>query len=141
MGRALPDPLPSAAGPGYPPRCPGTTRGRGGGWPAPLRSDVPDPDRRAGCPGLRCAPRCAVTNVDNVFRYGGSGESNGHSIASQEQSQQPAKAGDGTPPKPPPVRTEPASDPRGGGGVTGRLVLVALILILLGTGAGLAGAR
>jgi hypothetical protein len=81
-----------------------------------------------------------VTNVDNVFRYGGSGESNGHSIASQEQSQQPAMAGDVTPPKPPPIRTEPASDPRGGGGVTGRLVLVALILILLGTGAGLAGA-
>jgi hypothetical protein len=81
-----------------------------------------------------------VTNVDNVFRYGGSGESNGHSIASQEQSQQPAMAGDVTPPKPPPIRTAPASDPRGGGGVTGRLVLVALILILLGTGAGLAGA-
>ena len=81
-----------------------------------------------------------MTNVDNVFRYGGSGESNGHSIASEEQSQQPASAGDVTPPKPPPIRTEPASDPRGGGGVTGRLVLVALILILLGTGAGLAGA-
>ncbi|MDQ4092500.1 MAG: hypothetical protein M3143_03515 [Actinomycetota bacterium] len=45
-----------------------------------------------------------------------------------------------TPPKHPPTRTEPATDPRGGGGVTGRLVLVALILILLGTGAGLAGA-
>ena len=81
-----------------------------------------------------------MTNVDNVFRYGGSGESNGHSIASQEQSEQPARAGDVTPPKRPPIRTEPASDPRGGGGVTGRLVLVALILILLGTGAGLVGA-
>jgi hypothetical protein len=81
-----------------------------------------------------------VTNVDNVFRYGGSGEPNGQAIASQEESQQPARAGDVTPPKPPPIRTEPASDSRGGGGVTGRLVLVALILILLGTGAGLAGA-
>jgi capsular polysaccharide biosynthesis protein len=79
-----------------------------------------------------------VTDVDNVFRYGGSGESNGHSIASQER--QPAEGGDVTPPKRPPIRTEPAPDPRGGGGVTGRLVLVALILILLGTGAGLAGA-
>lgn len=79
-----------------------------------------------------------MTNVDNVFRYGGSGESNGHSIASQEQ--QPAEGGDVSPPKRPPVRTEPAPDPRGGGGVTGRLILVALILILLGTGAGLAGA-
>ncbi|HZA15913.1 MAG TPA: hypothetical protein VE645_03285 [Pseudonocardiaceae bacterium] len=79
-----------------------------------------------------------MTNVDNVFRYGGSGESNGHSIASQEQ--QPAEGGEVTPPKHPPIRTEPAPDPRGGGGVTGRLILVALILILLGTGAGLAGA-
>lgn len=79
-----------------------------------------------------------MTNVDNVFRYGGSGESNGHSIASQEQ--QPAQAGDVTPPMRPPIRTEPAPDSRGGGGVTGRLILVALILILLGTGAGLAGA-
>ena len=78
-----------------------------------------------------------MANVDNVFRYGGSGESNGHSIASQEQ---PATAGDVTPSKPPPTRTEPAPDSRGGGGVTGRLILVALILILLGTGAGLAGA-
>lgn len=79
-----------------------------------------------------------MTNVDNVFRYGGSGESNGHSIASQEQ--QPAQAGDVTPPMRPPIRTDPGPDSRGGGGVTGRLILVALILILLGTGAGLAGA-
>ncbi|MDQ4011535.1 MAG: hypothetical protein M3228_12780 [Actinomycetota bacterium] len=78
-----------------------------------------------------------MTNVDNVFRYGANGESNGHSIASQEQ---PASVDDVTPPKRPPIRTEAAPNPGGGGGVTGRLILVALILILLGTGAGLAGA-
>src|SRR5918997_1329951 len=142
MGCALPDPLPPAASPGRIPRVPaggpGIAGDRARGQPDSLRSDVPNPDRRAGCPGLRCAGRCAVTNVDNVFRYGGSGESNGHSIASQEQ--QPAEGGEVPPPKHPPIRTEPAPDPRGGGGVTGRLILVALILILLGTGAGLAGA-
>src|SRR5918997_3443047 len=144
MGCALPDSLPPAAGPGRIPRVPaggpGTARNGARGRPDPFRSDVPNPDRRAGCPGLQCAGRCAVTNVDNVFRYGGSGESNGHSIASEEQSQQPARDGDVPPPKRPPIRTEAASDPPGGGGVTGRLVLVALILIMLGTGAGLAGA-
>ncbi|MGH4007487.1 MAG: hypothetical protein ACRDTH_04855, partial [Pseudonocardiaceae bacterium] len=83
-----------------------------------------------------------MTNVDNVFRYG-AGESNGHSTASQDKPQQSAGTGDVMPAVPPQraaSQTEPASDPGGGGGVTSRLVLVALILIMLGTAAGLAGA-
>ncbi|MGH3834922.1 MAG: hypothetical protein ACRDSF_04350 [Pseudonocardiaceae bacterium] len=80
-----------------------------------------------------------MTNVDNVFRYGAS-ESNGHSTASQEKPQQSAGTDGVVPPQRSASRTEPALDPRGDGGVTARLVLVALILILLGTAAGLAGA-
>ncbi|MGH4002736.1 MAG: hypothetical protein ACRDSO_01300, partial [Pseudonocardiaceae bacterium] len=83
-----------------------------------------------------------MTNVDNVFRYGAS-ESNGHSTASPEKPQQPEGSSDVMPTVPPQrsvSRTEPVLDPRDGGGVTGRLVLMALILILLGTAAGLAGA-
>lgn len=83
-----------------------------------------------------------MTNVDNVFRYG-AGESNGNPTVSQEKSPQPAAAGDVVPAVPPQrtvSRTEPVSDPPDGGGVTARLVLVALILVLLGTAAGLAGA-
>ncbi len=79
-----------------------------------------------------------MTNVGNVFRYGPS-ESNGHSTASQDP-QESGGASGGVPPQRSPIRTEPVSDPSGGGGVTARLVLVALILILLGTGAGLVGA-
>ncbi len=80
-----------------------------------------------------------MTNIENVYRYGAS-ESNGHSTASPEQPQQSAAAGDVVPPQRSASRIEPASDPRGGGGVTARLVLVALILILVGTAAGLVGA-
>jgi hypothetical protein len=79
-----------------------------------------------------------VTNAGKVFRYGSS-ESNGHSTASPEQSRQSGGVGDAVPPQSSASRTESASDPLGGGGVTARLVLVALILILLGTAAGLVG--
>ncbi|MGQ0717458.1 MAG: hypothetical protein ACT4NP_09110 [Pseudonocardiales bacterium] len=83
-----------------------------------------------------------MTNVDNVFRYGAS-DSNGRSTASQEKPQQSAEPDDMGPAVPPQrsvSRPEPVPDPPDGGGVTARLVLVALILILLGTAAGLAGA-
>lgn len=80
-----------------------------------------------------------MTNVGKVFRYGSS-ESNGHLAASQEQLRQPAETGDVVPPQRSASRTESASEPRSGGQVTARLVLVALILILLGTAVGLAGA-
>jgi hypothetical protein len=79
-----------------------------------------------------------MTNVGNVFRYGPS-ESNGRSTAAQDP-QESGGTSDAVPSQRSPIRTEPASDPRDGGGVTTRLVLVALILILLGTGAGLVGA-
>jgi uncharacterized protein involved in exopolysaccharide biosynthesis len=79
-----------------------------------------------------------VTNVGNVFRYG-AGESNGHSTASQEQSQQSAGTGDVVPAQRSTGRTELTSDPRSASGMTVRLVLVTLILILLGTAAGLVG--
>ncbi|MGH3899297.1 MAG: hypothetical protein ACRDTA_13860 [Pseudonocardiaceae bacterium] len=80
-----------------------------------------------------------MTNIENVFRYGAS-ESNGHSTTSPEQPHPSAVAGDVVPPQRSASRTEPASDPRGGGGVTARLVMVALILILVGTAAGLVSA-
>ena len=79
-----------------------------------------------------------MSNVDNVFRYGAS-ESNGHSIAAQDKPQ-PAGTGDVVPPQRAASLTELALDPSGGGGVTSRLVLVAMILILLGTAGGLIGA-
>lgn len=79
-----------------------------------------------------------MTNAGKVFRYGSS-ESNGHSTASPEQPRQSAEAGDVVPPQRSASWTEPAADPGGGGGVTARLVLVALILTLLGTAAGLVG--
>ncbi|HKR50812.1 MAG TPA: hypothetical protein VJT72_14760 [Pseudonocardiaceae bacterium] len=78
-----------------------------------------------------------MTNTGKVFRYG-SGESNGHSTVSLEQPQQSAEAGDVVPPQRSTSPIMPASDSPGSG-VT-RLVLVALILIMLGTAAGLLGA-
>ncbi|MGH3871985.1 MAG: hypothetical protein ACRDSR_10810 [Pseudonocardiaceae bacterium] len=78
-----------------------------------------------------------MTNIENVFRYG-AGESNGHSAASLDQPQRAAAAGDVVAPR----SANPIELASGlpGGGVTVRLVLVALILILVGTAAGLIGA-
>ena len=88
-----------------------------------------------------------MTNVSNVFQYGAS-ESNGNSMGYEEQLQKSSVTGEvpvtGEAPvtgEVPPQRSDGLLDgPRADGGVTMRLVLLALTIVLLGTAAGLAGA-
>jgi uncharacterized protein involved in exopolysaccharide biosynthesis len=88
-----------------------------------------------------------VTNVSNVFQYGAS-ESNGRSMGYEEQLQKssvteevPVTGEVSVTGEVPPQRSDGLLDgPRADGGVTMRLVLLALTIVLLGTAAGLAGA-
>jgi uncharacterized protein involved in exopolysaccharide biosynthesis len=84
-----------------------------------------------------------VKNVPHVFQYGAS-KSNGHPVGSTEQLPQPAETGDLVPPQRSASESECPSDPRSSGQLTparqARLAIMALTIILLGTGAGLIGA-
>ncbi len=84
-----------------------------------------------------------MKDVPHVFQYGAS-ESNGQSVGSDEQSPQSTGSGDLVPPQRSANQSERPLEPRGSGELTSawqaRLVIVALTIILLGTGAGLAGA-
>jgi uncharacterized protein involved in exopolysaccharide biosynthesis len=83
-----------------------------------------------------------VTNVPHVFQYGAS-ESNGRSLAHEEQLQRSLGTGEVPPQRSAGQLESPTEDPTedpGGGWLTTRLVLLALTMILLGTAAGLFGA-
>ncbi|MGH3788082.1 MAG: hypothetical protein ACRDRG_16390 [Pseudonocardiaceae bacterium] len=79
-----------------------------------------------------------MTNVPNVFQYGAS-EPNGRSTGYEDQLQKSGGTGD-VPSQRSAGRTEHSTEEPGGGGVSARLVLLALTIVLLGTAAGLAGA-
>ncbi len=84
-----------------------------------------------------------MKNVPHVFQYGAS-ESNGHSVGSTEQLPQSTGTSDLVPPQRSASQTERPLDPPGSGRLTparqARLVILALTIILLGTGAGLVSA-
>jgi capsular polysaccharide biosynthesis protein len=84
-----------------------------------------------------------VKKVPHVFQYGVR-ESNGQPVGSTEQLPQPAGTSDLVPPQRSATESEGLSDPRGSGQLMparqARLAIMALTIILLGTGAGLAGA-
>ncbi len=89
-----------------------------------------------------------MTNVPNVFQYGAS-EPNGRSTGYEEKLQKTSGTGpsatdpsgtDAVSPQRSTDRTERPTEEPPGGGVSARMVLLALTLILLGTAAGLAAA-
>ena len=80
-----------------------------------------------------------MTNVPNVFQYGAS-EPNGRPMGYEEQLQKPAGTDDVPSQRSTTGRTERPTDEPDGGGVSARLVLLALTIVLLGTAAGLAAA-
>jgi uncharacterized protein involved in exopolysaccharide biosynthesis len=79
-----------------------------------------------------------VTNVPNVFQYGAS-EPNGRSMGYEEKLQKSVRNSPVPPQRSTGLVERPTEEPNGGG-VTPRLILLALTIILLGTAGGLAAA-
>lgn len=79
-----------------------------------------------------------MTNVSNVFQY--EAESNGRPLGYDEQPQPPADAGEQVPAQRPAPQEEPSTEGLANRGITPRLILLALTIVLLGTAAGLGGA-
>jgi uncharacterized protein involved in exopolysaccharide biosynthesis len=79
-----------------------------------------------------------VTNVSNVFQYGA--ESNGRPLGYDEQLQPPADATEQVPAQRSAPEEQPSTEGPANRGITPRLILLALTIVLLGTAAGLVGA-
>lgn len=79
-----------------------------------------------------------MTNVSNVFQYGA--ESNGRPLGYDEQPQPPLDAAEQVPAQRSALAEQPSTEGGESRGITPRLILLALTIVLLGTAAGLGGA-